>query len=93
MGWRGGDLECGYVSDVGDSMIEVVGLENIMQVGQVIAGLRGSGKRLAQCSQVVIRSVLRHAASLWTGSFGSIGFQCFFLQYWSFFWAVHIGFE
>ena len=43
------------VADVGDSMIEVVGLENIMQVGQVIAGLRGSGKRLAQCSQVVIR--------------------------------------
>ncbi|KAL8606086.1 hypothetical protein ACOMHN_032093 [Nucella lapillus] len=43
------------VQDVGDSMIEVVGLENIMQVGQVIAGLRGSGKRLAQCSQVVIR--------------------------------------
>ncbi|BFZ22379.1 hypothetical protein BsWGS_25419 [Bradybaena similaris] len=44
------------VQNVGDSMIEVVGLENIFHVGQVYAGLRASGKRLAQCSQVVIRT-------------------------------------
>lgn len=45
------------ISGVGDSMIEVVGLENSMHMGQVYAGLRASGKRLAQCGQVVIRSV------------------------------------
>ncbi|GFR92443.1 diacylglycerol kinase [Elysia marginata] len=44
------------VQNVGDAMIEVVGLENIFHVGQVYAGLRASGKRLAQCSQVVIRT-------------------------------------
>ena len=41
--------------DVGDKMIEVVGLENSMHAAQVYAGLRASGKRLAQCQSVVIR--------------------------------------
>ena len=45
-------------TDVGDKQIEVVGLENSMHAAQVYAGLRASGKRLAQCSSVVIRYIL-----------------------------------
>ncbi|WAR04091.1 DGKB-like protein [Mya arenaria] len=41
------------VQDVGDKQIEVVGLENSMHAAQVYAGLRASGKRLAQCSSVI----------------------------------------
>ncbi len=43
------------VQDIGDKFIEVIGLENCMHVGQVKAGLRASGRRLAQCNSVVIR--------------------------------------
>ena len=49
------DEKLTFFSDVGDKMIEVVGLENSMHAAQVYAGLRASGKRLAQCSSVVIR--------------------------------------
>ncbi|XP_054162638.1 diacylglycerol kinase 1-like [Oppia nitens] len=44
------------VQDIGDNFIEVIGVENCMHVGQVKAGLRASGRRLAQCSSVVIRT-------------------------------------
>ncbi|XP_013793491.2 diacylglycerol kinase 1-like, partial [Limulus polyphemus] len=47
------------VQDIGDTKFEVIGLENCMHVGQVKAGLRGSGRRLAQCSSVVIKTKKR----------------------------------
>lgn len=42
------------ISDIGDRRIEVIGLENCLHMGQVRTGLRASGRRLAQCSEVVL---------------------------------------
>ena len=43
-------------TDIGDKQIEVVGLENCLHMGQVRTGLRSSGKRLAQCSSLIIKT-------------------------------------
>ena len=43
------------IADIGDRLIEVVGLENCLHMGQVRTGLRSSGKRLAQCSHVIVK--------------------------------------
>lgn len=45
--------------DIGDGQLEVVGLENSLYVGQIIAGVRTHGLRLAQGSAITIRWVLR----------------------------------
>ncbi|XP_003377874.1 diacylglycerol kinase alpha [Trichinella spiralis] len=44
----------GNNQDMGDKKIEVVGIQSVISMGQVKAGLRTSAKRLAQCSSAII---------------------------------------
>jgi hypothetical protein len=49
---------CHYsMKDVGDKLIEVVGVQSAIHAGSIYAGVRSSAKRLGQCSSVVIRSI------------------------------------
>lgn len=44
------------VQDIGDGLIEVIGLDNCLHMGQVKMGITASGRRLAQCSSVTIKT-------------------------------------
>ncbi|KRZ98117.1 Diacylglycerol kinase beta [Trichinella sp. T8] len=49
----------GNNQDMGDKKIEVVGIQSVISMGQVKAGLRTSAKRLAQCSSAIIKTKKR----------------------------------
>uniref|UniRef100_A0A0M3JIJ9 Probable diacylglycerol kinase 3 (inferred by orthology to a C. elegans protein) n=1 Tax=Anisakis simplex TaxID=6269 RepID=A0A0M3JIJ9_ANISI len=42
--------------DIGDHLIEVVGLDSAIQMGQIKAGVRGAARRLSQCAKIVIKT-------------------------------------